>query len=128
VKLLLDTCVFIWLTQEPAHLSPDAVRAINDPQNELFFSHTSVWEIHLKSAAGKLRLPETSRAWITKQLATWSVTDWKIDLESLHRVSELPTIHKDPFDRLLVAQALNSSMTLITPDPFIRKYSAATLW
>jgi PIN domain nuclease of toxin-antitoxin system len=128
VKLLLDTCVFIWLTQEPNRISSKAARAIDDPLNELFFSHASIWEIHLKNAAGKLKLPDSSRAWITKQLTAWAAKDWNIDLESLHRASELPAIHKDPFDRLLVGQALTSSMTLITPDPFIQKYSAPTLW
>ena len=128
VKLLLDTCVFIWLTQEPSRISSRAAGALDDQVNDLFLSHASIWEIHLKSAAGKLRLPDAPRAWISQQLALRGVADLQIDLEPVHRTSELPPVHKDPFDRLLVAQALAQGLTILTPDPFIKKYAAQTLW
>jgi PIN domain nuclease of toxin-antitoxin system len=128
VKLLLDTCVFIWLTQEPGRISVGAAQALDDAGNELFLSHGSIWEIHLKHASGKLRLPETPRNWISQQLKMRGVSDCPIQLNSLHQTAELPPIHKDPFDRLLVAQALVESFTILTPDPFIKQYAAPILW
>jgi PIN domain nuclease of toxin-antitoxin system len=125
---LLDTCVFIWLIQEPARISAEAARALDNPANELFLSHGSVWEIHLKHAAGKLQLPAAPRTWISLQLKMRGVLDWPISLASLHQTAELPPIHKDPFDRLLVAQALVESLTILTPDPLIKKYAAPILW
>ena len=128
MKLLLDTCAFIWLTQEPARISDPAVAALDDHANELLLSHASIWEIHLKCAAGKLKLPSAPREWISEQLAARGVRDWPIDLESLHWTSELPPVHKDPFDRLLVAQASWHRLTIVTPDPLIKKYSIETIW
>ena len=128
VKLLLDTCVFIWLTQAPEELSPGAKRAINAAENELWLSHASVWEIHLKHLAGKLTLPENPRKWFPQQFATWGIRDRPIDLESLHLTSELPPVHKDPFDRMLVAQARTHRMTLISPDRVFRDYGIRPVW
>ena len=128
VKLLLDTCVFIWLTQEPARISLFAADALDDSANELFLSHASLWEIHLKCAAGKLQLPAAPREWIDQQLSRRGLVELPIDLKSLHGTSDLPPIHKDPFDRLLVAQALMHDLAIVTPDPLIQKYSAKFIW
>jgi PIN domain nuclease of toxin-antitoxin system len=128
MKLLLDTCVFIWLTTSPGNLSPAARRAINDSRNELWLSHASVWEIHLKHFAGKLTLPEKPRLWISRQMAVWGLRDRPLDLESLHLTSDLPPIHKDPFDRMLAAQAATHDLTLVSPDEFFQKYRMKILW
>jgi len=128
MKLLLDTCVFIWLTASPENLSPAAKRAINESRNELWLSHASVWEIHLKHFAGKLALPEKPRLWFPRQLAIWGVRDWPMDLESLYLTSDLPPIHKDPFDRMLAAQAATHALTLVSPDEVFRKYDLKVLW
>jgi PIN domain nuclease of toxin-antitoxin system len=128
MNLLLDSCVLIWLAQGPENISRRAKTAINERANELWFSHASIWEIHLKHLAGKLALPQSSRLWLTHQLAVWGIKDVPIDLESLHLTSELPLIHKDPFDRLLVAQARVFDAVLVSPDKLFRQYGSNVLW
>ena len=128
MKLLLDTCVFIWLTQAPAEISRAARRALDNAEHELWLSHASIWEVHLKHLAGKLTLPERPRLWFSHQLAAWSVKDRPLDLESLHLTSELPPVHKDPFDRLLVSQARTHGMTLVSPDKFFCDYGINVIW
>ncbi|MSU60788.1 MAG: type II toxin-antitoxin system VapC family toxin [Pedosphaera sp.] len=128
IELLLDTCVFLWLTQTPGEISRPARRAIDDSGNELWLSHASIWEVHLKHLTGKLTLPEKPRLWFSRQLAVWGVRDRPIDLESLHLTSELPLIHKDPFDRLLVAQARAHELTLVSPDKVFTEYGLKNLW
>ena len=100
MKLLLDTCVFIWLVQAPEEISRKARKMIDARDNELWLSHASIWEITLKHLAGKLTLPEKPRLWFSRQTAIWGVRDQSLDLESLYLSGELPSVHKDPFDRL----------------------------
>ena len=128
MKLLLDTCVFLWLTETPSEISRAAKRAIDDPANELWLSHASVWEVHLKHLAGKLRLPEKPRQWFAQQLAAWGMRDLPLDLESLHLTSDLPPVHKDPFDRLLVAQVRTHRLYLVSPDKLFPEYGIKAIW
>jgi PIN domain nuclease of toxin-antitoxin system len=128
MNLLLDSCVFIWLAASPNNLSANAKRAISDSRNELWLSHASIWEIHLKHLAGKLTLPEKPRLWFPRQMAVWSVKDRPLDLESLHGTADLPLIHKDPFDRLLAAQARAHGMKLVSSDDCFPQYGIKVLW
>jgi PIN domain nuclease of toxin-antitoxin system len=128
MRLLLDTCTFIWLAAEPDRLTNRARRAVSDESNELFLSHASAWEIHIKSLAKKLVLPDRPRLWIAQQLSARQVTDWPIDLETIHGTSDLPMHHKDPFDRLILAQSLVHDLRIVTPDPIFRRYKARVLW
>ena len=128
MTLLLDTCAFIWLTQEPLKLSSAARAAIDDSYNELVFSHASIWEMHLKHKAGKLILPEPPRQWIPRQMEEWKVSERAILLHAIQRTSDLPDIHRDPFDRLLVAQALEESFSIVSPDPFFPSYGVSVVW
>lgn len=124
---ILDTCTLIWLTSDPAQLSPLAQQAINET-SDLYVSEVSIWEICLKWQAQKLRLPTPPRRWINEQLGHWALGRLSIEAEDLFRSSELPDLHKDPFDRLLVAQAMVRDAQLITPDPAIHRYPVAVLW
>lgn len=126
--MLLDTCTFIWLAREPQRLSAPAREALGDDTHELLFSHASIWEIYNKSQAGKLTLPDRPRSWVEEQLAVRGVTDLAIDLASLGRMSELPLHHRDPFDRLLVAQALVHGLTMVSPDASFPPYGVRLLW
>ncbi len=128
MRLLLDTCTFIWLASEPARISPDAAAKIDDAANEMFLSHASVWEICLKHSAGKLNLPDEPERWLSDQLAARGVKELPIEFQSLTASARLPAHHRDPFDRLLVAQAKLHSMKLITPDAWISKYDADVIW
>jgi PIN domain nuclease of toxin-antitoxin system len=126
--LLLDTCTFIWLTQDPGKLSAASTSAINDPDNSVILSHVSAWEIHLKHQTGKLQLPESPRQWIPEQLAWWNIKLAEITLNAIQRTSDLPDIHRDPFDRLLIAQALEERWSIVSPDPFFPGYGVALVW
>jgi PIN domain nuclease of toxin-antitoxin system len=128
VALLLDTCAFIWLTQEPGKLGAAAKDAINDKSNTLCISHASVWEIHLKHLAGKLAFPAPPRQWIPEQIAAWKLMEIPIQLEAIQHTSDLPTIHRDPFDRLLLAQAITMGMEILTPDKFFSDYGVPVIW
>ncbi|HVV84355.1 MAG TPA: type II toxin-antitoxin system VapC family toxin [Kofleriaceae bacterium] len=128
MRLLLDTCTFLWLTCEPHRLSAAATTVLDEPTNELLLSHVSVWEIYNKTQIGKLHLPKSPRVWIEEQLAARVLTALPIDLPSLGQMRELPLHHRDPFDRLLVAQSLVHDLTLISPDPSFPPYRAKLLW
>ena len=126
--LLLDTCVFIWLTQEPVKLGAAATAAINDPANTLWLSHASAWELHLKHRAGNLALPDTPRAWIPQQLSTWKISEKPISMDAINRTSDLPEHHRDPFDRMLIAQALEEDLTIISPDQYFPACGVKLIW
>ena len=128
MKLLLDTCVFLWLAQEPKEISRAARRAIDVEDNELWLSHASIWEVQLKHLVGRLTLPEKPRQWFSRQMAAWGVHDRAIDIESLHLTSELPLVHRDPFDRLLIAQARIHRLTLVSPDKLFSDYDVKVIW
>jgi PIN domain nuclease of toxin-antitoxin system len=128
VNLLLDSCSFIWLCSAPAQLSPPATEAIDADNSRLFLSVASAWEISLKVKNGKIRLPDRPWAWITGRAAYWQIEVLDVDLDAVCRSTEVPEIHKDPFDRLLVAHSLIHQLTILTPDPFVRRYPARTLW
>ncbi len=128
MRLLLDTCTFIWLAQEPHKLSATARDALDNDANDLLLSHVSVWEIYNKSQAGKLVLPDRPRVWVEEQLAVRGIADLPVDLAALGRMSELPLHHRDPFDRLLAAQALVHGLTLVSPDECLPPYGSRLLW
>jgi PIN domain nuclease of toxin-antitoxin system len=125
--LLLDTCTFIWLASDPERLSSGAKRAL-EKEADIVVSDVSVWEICLKWQAGKIELPSPPRNWVTEQMQTWKFERLAIEPEHLYRSVELSDLHRDPFDRLLVSQALVRSMTIVTPDPAIRQYPVAVSW
>lgn len=125
--LLLDTCTFIWLATEPGKLSAAAAAALG-ASPDISLSDVSVWEICLKWQAGKIGLPSPPRTWVEEQTRTWILGRLSIEPEHLYRAVELAALHRDPFDRLLVAQALATSATLVTPDPAIAQYPVAVVW
>lgn len=128
MKLLLDTCTFIWLVAAPDQLSERAARTVDDASTELWLSDASVWEICLKWEAGKLQLPAPPRNWIEEQSLRWGVAWLAVERTHHYRATELPRHHRDPFDRLLVAQAIERGLTIATPDAHVQKYPVATLW
>lgn len=128
MKLLLDSCVLIWLASEPERLSSAAAAAINDDGSELYASHASLWEISLKHAAGKLTLPATPRVWWQDQIRTWSIIELPLSAEVLFRSTELPSHHKDPFDRVILAQAGMDTYRVVSPDGEFPPYGAPVIW
>lgn len=127
MRALLDTCTLIWLVADSECLSKAAVRAI-DTADDLLLSDASIWELGLKWNAGKIKLPAPPRTWVPAQCASWSIVGVPITRDHLFRSFELPAVHRDPFDRLIVAQAIENGLTVVTPDEAIRAYPVATLW
>lgn len=128
MKALLDTHVFLWTINDPSRLSLPAHGIIADAGNELLFSAVSAWEIVIKSRLGKLRLPDAPERYVPRQLATASIGVLPVQLiHALHTVS-LPDHHRDPFDRLLVAQAQLEKLPIITADPHIGRYDVKIIW
>jgi len=128
VTILLDTCTLIWLTQEPERLSGKSKTLIESPENELIVSHASVWEMLLKSHAGKLSFPVPLRKWLRDQQSIWGFRYLNIALEHLLRTEEIERHHGDPFDRLLITQAIVENLGILTPDPWIARYPLQVLW
>ena len=128
MRLLLDTCTFLWLTKGSKELSTKAIDTFADPKNEVFLSAVSAWEINVKYSLGRLSLPISPDKFIPKERKRHLIA--RLDLsenDTLH-LSKLPTPHKDPFDRMLICQAIEHSLTIITPDPLITQYPIRSLW
>ena len=127
MKLLLDTCALIWMASDSDRVGSRASLAIDNAQ-EIYLSDVTVWEICLKWQAGKIQLPSPPRLWCESQVAQWRLSSCPIRRSHLYRVSELPLHHRDPFDRLLIGQALEEGMTIVTPDEHIQKYPVGWIW
>lgn len=128
MKLLLDTCSFLWLVADSDELSPTARRAFSDPDNEVYLSAASSWEIGVKWSLGRLPLPEEPGSFISRQREQHLITPLPINEEATFHLPKLPSHHKDPFDRILICQAIEHTMTILTPDPLIHQYPVRTLW
>jgi PIN domain nuclease of toxin-antitoxin system len=128
VRLLLDTCTFLWVIGGAAELSSRARDAFVDPGNEVYLSAVSAWEIAVKHALGRLPLPEAPETFVPAQREAHGIDRLDLDEPAALHVGRLPALHGDPFDRMLVAQALVGGLVLLTPDAAIRQYPARTLW
>ena len=127
MKVLLDTHAFLYAINEPERLSSKVVNVLLDPSVPRWLSAISLWEIAVKIQIGKLNMPRES-AYYLKHLQQLKAQ--VLDVGSRHSlgVFDLPMHHKDPFDRMLIAQAREEKMVLITKDPVIRQYEVETLW
>ncbi len=123
MRLLLDTHAFLWWIDEPARLSVGAARAIADENNGIYISSVVVWEMMIKRAAGKLRIPDDLDA----ALAHDRFIHLPVTIDHAKAVGGLPPIHRDPFDRMLIAQAIFEGHHLVTRDPQIAGYPVPTL-
>jgi PIN domain nuclease of toxin-antitoxin system len=128
VRLLLDTCTFLWIVGGDAALSGRAREAFVDPENEVFLSAASAWEIAVKSRLGKLPLPAPPESFVPAQRTAHGIEPLPVDEEAALHIAKLPDLHRDPFDRMLVAQAIVGGLVLVTPDDAIRPYPVRTLW
>lgn len=121
MKLLLDTHLLLWAAGQPAHLSEEARTLIDAPQNELFFSAASIWEVVIKHGLGRADFQADARL-LRRALLDNGYGELPIGSEHAVAVDSLPPIHKDPFDRILVAQAQVEGITLLTVDPVVARY------
>ncbi len=128
MRLLLDTHAFIWWDSEPARLSSRALALCRDSENTMLLSVASTWEMQIKIQLGKLRLGLPLAALIENQQRVNSLEILRIGLEHVLALDQLPSVHKDPFDRLLVAQARVEGASLVTNDPVMANYPVDVIW
>lgn len=127
MRLLLDTHVWLATILAPDRIRPTALNTLADMEHELYFSSASAWEIAIKYALGKLPLPEVPRRFLPGRLERDGIQPLAIAIEHTFLVADLPPLHADPFDRLLIAQARAEGMTLVTADRLILAYDVPTL-
>ena len=128
MKLLLDTCVFLWWTENSPRLPQGVRSAVSDPANDVYVSTASIWEISVKHHAGRLPLPQPPERFLPEQRERHGFLSLPIDEASVLQLRRLPALHSDPFDRMLVCQAIEHGMTLVTPDRLIAQYPVRIAW
>jgi PIN domain nuclease of toxin-antitoxin system len=128
VRVLLDTATFLWAANDAAEFSAKAREIFADPENEIYLSSVSAWEIAVKHALGKLPLPESPARFVPRQRKQHGVDSLRLDEEAALHLSRLPLLHKDPFDRMLVCQAVVHRLVILTPDELIYQYPVRTIW
>lgn len=128
MRLLLDTHAFLWWDRAPQRLSVRAREAIGGAESEVYVSVASVWEMQIKIGVGKLEMPRPLKHVILDQQQQNGFRILEVTLGHLWRLAELPRLHRDPFDRMLVAQARDEGMPLVSNDPEIVQYGVRTLW
>ncbi len=125
MRLLLDTHAFLWMLDAPQRLPAGIRSAIEDVENEVFVSAASAWEIAIKQSLG--RLP-AARADPFEALRRTGLAELPVTVEHARATRSLPLLHRDPFDRMLVAQAQLEGLSLVSRDPAVRRYQVTVLW
>ena len=124
---LLDTCAFIWYIETSGRL-PEAVREIIDTSENIYLSQATLWEIAIKQTTGKISLPMTSFE-LEDKCGEEKITVLPLECRYFERIKQLPLIHRDPFDRIIIASAIEEGYTILTSDEIIPRYSGVkTLW
>ncbi len=127
MRLLLDTHIFLWYITADPSLPPAFRAAIQDPANEVYLSVASVWEAVIKYSLGKLPLPASPEQYLPGQRELHQIASLPIEEGALGHLAKLPPLHRDPFDRILVAQALQHDLTLVTADDAVKAYPVKLL-
>ena len=128
MRLLLDTHAFLWWCTDDPRLSLAVIDSVADASNEVYLSAVSPWEIAIKARLGRLELPSPPRDFVRHMIVRHALAVLPITLDHSLRDFDLPSLHADPFDRLLVCQALAEDMKLVTNDRAIMQYGGPTLW
>jgi PIN domain nuclease of toxin-antitoxin system len=125
VRLLLDTQALLWALGAPARLPAAVAKALRDPDNEVFVSAASIWELAIKAALGKVSADLDE---IVESLEDVGFRELEIRMHHARRVRKLPAHHRDPFDRILVAQSFEEGLVMVTRDGAFAAYRVPTLW
>ena len=128
MNVLVDTCTFLWIARADPSLSKLARDTFSDPDNTIYLSVVTAWEIGVKFTLGKLSLPTEPSVFVPRERLRHRLDTLPVNEAAALLASGLPVHHKDPFDRLLVGQALTHGLTLLTPDPLIAQYSVPVHW
>jgi PIN domain nuclease of toxin-antitoxin system len=127
MRILLDTHIFLWFISGDSQLSTDVRDAIRDPDNEVYLSAISVWEAIVKYQLGKLPLPEHPEMYLPKQRDLHQIASLALDESSVMQLATLPPLHRDPFDRMLICQALQNGLTIATVDSAVCAYLVSVM-
>jgi PIN domain nuclease of toxin-antitoxin system len=127
MKYLLDTHIWLWLIHEPEKLRVECTDVMSRADSQLFLSVASAWEVGIKFAMGKLALPEDPETFIPARLSRDRITALSIETSHALKAAALPQLHKDPFDRLLVAQAQSLGLILVTRDSWVQQYAVESM-
>ena len=128
MRILLDTCTFLWIILDSPELSDDARRLHRDPSNEVYLSSVSAWEISVKFALGRLPLPKHPERFVPEQREAHGIQPLPLDEIAALQLPRLPDYHRDPFDRMLICQSIAEGLTILTPDGGISQYPIRTAW
>lgn len=128
MNILLDTCTFLWLIYDAPELSDNARRLFSNPEHDVYLSVASAWEIIVKHKLGKLPLPQPPHEFIHTWRTRHQIETLSLDEPSVFQLSRLPEYHKDPFDRIIICQAIASGSVILTPDNHIIQYPVRTEW
>jgi PIN domain nuclease of toxin-antitoxin system len=128
MRILLDTCTFLWIITDAPELSTHARKLFGDPANKVVLSSVSTWEISIKYALGRLPLPESPDRFIPAQRKQHGVETLSLEENATLHLPRLPQLHNDPFDRMLICQALIHGMVILTPDELIAQYPVRSTW
>ena len=127
MKILLDTHCWLWMAVAPDRFSPSALDLVSDPDNRLFLSAVSAWEISIKAAMGKLELPLPPERYVPSRMTATGVEGMMVSHAHGLKAGGLPSHHRDPFDRMLIAQAQLEGMPLLTADRQIHLYEVEVI-
>lgn len=127
MRFLLDTCIFLWLISGDSRLSNSRRKEICDPANEVFLSTVSIWECIVKHQIGRLIFPKPPAEYLPEQRKNHNISSLPLDEVSIVHLTKLPSIHRDPFDRMLICQAIEKKLILVTADNIIRSYQTKGL-
>lgn len=128
MDILLDTCAFLWIIADAPELSQNARNIFTSSDSQVYLSAVSVWEISVKYGLGKLPLPDVPEVFIPEQRELHQIDSLALDEESSLYLSRLPFIHRDPFDRMLICQAMKNDLVILTSDSLIKQYPINTVW
>ena len=128
MRVLLDTCSFLWIAVDAPELSNRAREVFRNPENDVFLSSVSTWEIAVKQGLGRLSLPEAPETYVPALRQRHGIAALPLNEEATLYLGRLPALHRDPFDRMLVCQSIVEGMVLLTPDESITRYPIRSLW
>ena len=128
MKYLLDTGVWLWSVGDPARMPPATREVLADRSQEIFLSAVTSWEVAIKAATGKLELPEPPTTYVPSRMVMQGLRPLPVSHQHALAVFRIPHHHRDPFDRLLMAQALVEDLTILTADREFKKYDVPILW
>ena len=128
MNFLLDTCTFLWLLLDDPALPGTVKEKLRNPENEVYLSAISAWEVVLKQKTGRLHLSPHPAEYMKKERERHRILPLPLEESCLTHLERLPAVHRDPFDRILICQAMEHGLTILTPDPAITRYPIKTMW